>query len=82
MVEVTIPEVHGPRLHGTASLRAAAEWARNQLTAWGLADARLESWSSEVPVWELESYSFEMLSPRYLRINAHPVVWTPALWRQ
>ena len=72
-----LTEVHGPRLHGTASLLAAAEWARDQLADWGLSEAHLESWDSKVPVWNLESYSVEMTSPRYLRFNSHPVVWTP-----
>ena len=72
-----LTEVHGPRLHGTASLLAAAEWARDQLANWGLSDAHLESWDSTVPVWDLESYSIEMTSPRYMRFNSHPVVWTP-----
>lgn len=73
-----LTEVHGPRLHGSASLLAAAEWARDQMSDWGLANARLESWDSEVPVWDLESYDFDLISPRYLRFNAFPVVWTPS----
>jgi len=72
-----LTEVHGPRLHGTNSLLASAEWARDQLAGWGLAAAHLESFESPVPVWELESYSVEMISPRYMRLNAFPVVWTP-----
>lgn len=72
-----LTEVHGPRLHGTASLRAAAEWARDEMAGWGLANAHLESWDTDVPVWNLQSYDFDLVSPRYLRFNAHPVVWTP-----
>jgi carboxypeptidase Q len=73
-----LTEVHGPRLHGTASLLSAAEWARDRLELWGSSKAHLESWDSQVPVWELESYTVEMTSPRYMRFNAHPVVWTPS----
>lgn len=72
-----LTEVLGPRLHGTESYLRAAEWARDRLGEWGLENAHLESFDSGVPVWDLQSYSVEMTSPRYLRINAHPVVWTP-----
>lgn len=72
-----LTEVHGPRLHGTAGLLEAAEWAQDRLAEWGLSEAHLESWGSSVPVWNLESYSVEMTSPRYMRFNAHPLVWTP-----
>jgi len=72
-----LTEVHGPRLHGSASLLGAAEWARDQLADWGLSQIHLESWDSQVPIWDLESYSVELTSPRYMRINAQPVVWTP-----
>ena len=72
-----LSEVHGPRLHGTASLLAAAEWARDEMAGWGLANAHLESWDSSAPIWELQSYSFDLISPRYMRFSAHPLVWSP-----
>ena len=73
-----LTDVYGPRLHGTSSLLAAAEWARDQLADWGLENAHLESWDSEVPEWNLVSYDFDLISPRYMRFNAFPVVWTPS----
>jgi len=72
-----LTEVHGPRLHGTKSMQAAAEWSRTRLAEWGLQNAHLESWELEVPGWELESYSVELIEPRYLRLAALPMVWTP-----
>ena len=72
-----LTEVHGPRLHGTESMQAAAEWSRTRLAEWGLENAHLESWELEVPGWELESYSVELIEPRYLRLASLPMVWTP-----
>jgi hypothetical protein len=37
-----IADVYGPRLTGSPTLRQAAEWARDQLTRWGLVNAALE----------------------------------------
>ena len=37
-----IADVYGPRLTGSPTLRQAAEWARDQLTKWGFANAALE----------------------------------------
>lgn len=34
----------GPRLTATPEYKKAADWSREQLTKWGLRDARLESW--------------------------------------
>jgi hypothetical protein len=72
-----LTEVHGPRLSGTPSLKAAAEWSRDRLAEWGLDNAHLESWDLAIPGWQLESYSAELLEPRYLRLKAIPVAWTP-----
>jgi hypothetical protein len=72
-----LTEVHGPRLSGTPSLKEAAEWSRDRLAEWGLENAHLESWDLAVPGWDLKSYSAELLEPRYLRLNAVPMAWTP-----
>ena len=37
-----LSDVYGPRLTGSPALRNAAEWARDQLTKWGMANAALE----------------------------------------
>jgi hypothetical protein len=72
-----LTDVHGPRLSGTPSLKAAAEWSRARLAEWGLKNAHLESWDLAFPGWNLESYSAELLEPRYLRLAAVPMAWTP-----
>ena len=39
-----LTDVHGPRLTGSPQYKKAADWARQQLESWGLANAHLESW--------------------------------------
>jgi len=37
---------HGPRLTGSSNLEAAQRWARDQLSGWGLTDARLQQYDT------------------------------------
>jgi hypothetical protein len=55
-----LSDVHGPRLTGSPNLRKAAEWARDQLTRWGLERAALEPYGSIGRGWEqdFDKYSF------------------------
>ncbi len=72
-----LTDVHGPRLTNSTGYRKAAEWARDRLSEWGLARARLEAWGTFGRGWETDRFSAEMISPRYLRILAYPLAWTP-----
>src|SRR5215468_3355371 len=60
-----LTDVHGPRLTGSPSLRSAGEWARGEMTRWGLVNAALEPYGSIGRGWTLERYSIEMLEPQY-----------------
>jgi carboxypeptidase Q len=72
-----LSDVFGPRLAGSPEYRAAAEWARGRLAGWGLT-AALEPWGRRRPGWDIDRYSVEMTSPRYLRLNAYPKAWSPS----
>ena len=69
-----LTDVHGPRFRGTPGYNAAAEWARQQMSDWGL-DARLEPFPADYLGWGIESHSVEMTSPRYMRLLAVPAAW-------
>lgn len=71
-----LTDVHGPRLSGSANYRKAAEWARDKMTTWGLANARLEAWGDFGPAWAVNRFSVEMIEPTYTRIVAYPLAWT------
>ncbi|MGH1363985.1 MAG: M28 family metallopeptidase [Calditrichia bacterium] len=72
-----LTDVHGPRLTGSPNLRSAAEWARDTMTEWGLANSHLEEWGYFGRGWTTEGYSLEMTSPQYMNLIAHPKAWTP-----
>jgi hypothetical protein len=67
---------HGPRLTGSPNLKAAGEWARDQMTKWGLENAHLESWGTFGRGWVTERFSLEMLEPQYQPMIAWPQAWT------
>ncbi|HEX7138752.1 MAG TPA: M28 family peptidase, partial [Vicinamibacterales bacterium] len=72
-----LADVHGPRLTGSPALRAAGEWARNEMTRWGLANAALESYGSVGRGWALDRFSIEMTEPQFFRITGYPRAWSP-----
>jgi carboxypeptidase Q len=74
-----LSDVHGPRLTGSPTLREAAEWARDQLTKWGLVNAALEPNGTTSRGWSIERFSIEMTAPQYMRITGYPRAWSPAL---
>jgi len=73
-----LADVHGPRLTGSPALRAAGEWARNEMTRWGMTNAALESYGSIGRGWAIDRFSIEMTEPQFLRITGYPRAWSPA----
>ena len=73
-----IADVYGPRLTGSPTLRQAGEWARDQLTRWGLANAALEPNGTISRGWSIDRFSIEMTEPQYMRITGYPRAWSPA----
>src|SRR4051812_7663545 len=74
-----IADVYGPRLTGSPTLRQAAEWARDQLTRWGLVNAALEPNGTTSRGWAVDRFSIEMTEPQYMRITGYPRAWSPSL---
>ena len=74
-----LSDVHGPRLAGSPEYRAAAEWARQQLSSFGLANARLDAWGKRRGAsWTVDRHSLELRAPRYQRLVAYPRAWSPS----
>ncbi|HXG54090.1 MAG TPA: M20/M25/M40 family metallo-hydrolase [Vicinamibacterales bacterium] len=67
--------VIGPRLAGSPEYKRAADWARDTLSAWGLANARLESWEFGRG-WALDRLVVEMVEPRYMPLHAYAEAWS------
>lgn len=79
VMEITsyLTDVYGPRLTGSPNIRAAAEWAKQQLTQWGLANVHLEPWGPFGRGWANERFSAQVVSPRPFPLIGYPGAWTP-----
>jgi len=66
----------GPRLTNSPSMREASRWTRDQLSAWGLANAHLEDFEFGRG-WSYDHASIDLLSPRKTSLKALPMAWTP-----
>ena len=66
----------GPRLTGSAGLRAANDWTRQQFADWGLANPRLEGWDFGRG-WHFSKSAVRMVAPRVAVLSALPKAWTP-----
>ena len=68
----------GPRLTGSPNLKKANEWTRDQLTAMGCSNARLEDWGEFGMSWEQENTWVRMTSPDKAVFIAQAAPWSPA----
>lgn len=69
--------VIGPRLTASPAHKRAAEYARDLLTRWGIANAHLEPWTFGRG-WELTKLTIEMVEPRYMPLTGFAEAWTPS----
>ena len=72
-----LTDVTGPRLTGSPGLRKASEWARDQLTEWGLVNANLEKWGEFGKGWEVNKMYVAMTAPYYQPLIGMAKAWTP-----
>lgn len=71
-----LTDVNGPRLTISPGFTSAANWAKDQLTAFGLQNARLEAWGEFGKGWQQEKCYVAMTAPYYNPIIAIPRAWT------
>ena len=72
-----LTDVHGPRLTGSPSLKAAGEWANQTMESWGMTNGHLEPWDWGHPGWVNERFSAHILSPVKDQLTAEVLAWTP-----
>lgn len=65
----------GPRLTGSPEYRQAADWARETLAGFGLANATLEPFEFGRG-WVLDTLVVEMVEPRYMPLHAYAEAWS------
>ncbi|HEX9198011.1 MAG TPA: M28 family peptidase [Acidobacteriaceae bacterium] len=69
-------EVYGPRVTNSLNHRAAAEWAMQQMKAWGLKNVHLEQWPFGYG-WQIKKFYAAMETPAYAALIGFPLAWTP-----
>jgi Zn-dependent M28 family amino/carboxypeptidase len=73
-----LTDVYGPRLTGSPNLKAAGEWAVQQMQSWGLANGRLEPWEFGHVGWQNERLAAHIVSPVKDALVAEVLAWTPS----
>ncbi len=68
----------GPRLTGSANLKHANEWTRDQFTAMGCSNAHLEDWGEFGMGWQQLNTWARMTSPDTAVFIAQAAPWSPA----
>ena len=71
-----LTDASGPRLTSSPGFFRAANWAKDQLTQWGLVNAALEPWGNFGKGWELKKSYVAMTAPYYRPLIAYPKSWT------
>jgi carboxypeptidase Q len=72
-----LTDVNGPRLTNSPGMHAAAEWAKKQLTDWGLTNPHFEKWGPFGRGWENQRFSAMMTAPQPFILQGYPKAWTP-----
>ncbi|MFI5187112.1 MAG: M20/M25/M40 family metallo-hydrolase [Chitinophagales bacterium] len=71
-----LTDISGPRLTNSPGFMRAANWAKEELTTWGLVNAQLEPWGEFGKGWQQEKCYVAMTSPYYQPLIAIPKAWT------
>ncbi|MFT3911952.1 MAG: M20/M25/M40 family metallo-hydrolase [Ferruginibacter sp.] len=71
-----LTDASGPRLTGSPGFMRAANYAKDQLTQWGLVNSMLDPWGDFGKSWELEKSYVAMIAPWYKSLEAYPKTWT------
>src|SRR5262245_32549525 len=72
-----LTDVYGPRLTGSPNLKAAGEWAMQQMQSWGLKNGHLEAWDFGHPGWTNERLAAYIVSPVKDTLVGEVLAWTP-----
>jgi len=70
-----LTDASGNRLTASPGFNRAANWAKQQLTDWGLTGATLDPWGEFGKGWELEKSYVALTAPYYKPLIAYPKAW-------
>jgi len=72
-----LTDVYGPRLTGSPNLKAAGEWAIEQMHTWGMKQGHLEPWDFNHAGWSNERLTAHLVSPVKDALVVEALSWTP-----
>ncbi len=72
-----LTDVIGPRLTNSPAMKRANEWTRDQMSSWGMENARLEAWGPFGRGWTLKRFSAQVVEPQCIPLVAYPKAWSP-----
>jgi len=72
-----LTDVYGPRLTGSPNLKAAGEWAMQQMRDWGLKNTHLEPWEFGHAGWLNERLVAHIVAPVKDALVVEALSWTP-----
>ncbi|RFM28738.1 M28 family metallopeptidase [Deminuibacter soli] len=70
-----LTDVSGARLTASPGFNRAGNYAVQQLTQWGLTDAKLDPWGEFGKGWELQKSYVALTAPYYRPLIAYPKAW-------
>jgi hypothetical protein len=73
-----LTDVIGARLTGSPQMKRANEWTRDQMTKWGMQNAKLEAWGPFGRGWTLKGFDAQVVAPYNIPITAYPKAWSPS----
>ncbi len=71
-----LSDLYGPRLTASPEWFEAAEWAMKALKSYGVENVHEEKWGPFGRSWSVESYTLDMLKPRYSHLVSAPLAWS------
>src|SRR6185369_4196329 len=71
-----LTDASGSRLTSSPGFFRAANWAKDEMKKWGLANSQLEAWGEFGKSWELQKSYVAMTAPYYKPLIAFPKSWT------
>lgn len=72
-----LADVYGPRVTGSPTHKAAAEWTVKTMGSWGMVNGKLERWDWNHPGWANEHLAVHAVSPFKDALVVEALAWTP-----
>ena len=75
-----VTDVHGPRLTNSTGYKNAANYAKGQLSDWGVENVHVDTWDESFGRgWNLKKFSLQGNNPEFVPLIAYPKAWSPGV---